>query len=207
LPSQWIGSSLYQPEEAKRFQLEFDPGAWALQAGEDLEMQKNKLGHSLFLSSLFIGSMLGACGPRATPPGPETAAGVYQGAGYEYFRWEEGLRLMIWHQDPEFSGCRSSSSTTDHRFVLDCQASSRTGVEFGWRLETEDGTEASLSINGREFDLDDGALFLMRTSAGKAEITQLPRDLSGLRADSDAVVQFGLKDPELGAFLPAGGGP
>ena len=151
----------------------------------------------------FSGALFAACSPSSTPPGPDTAAGVYIQLGYEFFRWEEGLTLMIWFDGAKSSACSSTSSTSDPKFVLRCHAVSRSDVRFDWLLETEDGVTADFSIDGKSFDLEDGKLFLIRTSAGEAEIVQMERDLSGVRPDADSIIEFSLDDPVIQEFIHA----
>lgn len=155
--------------------------------------------HILLLT--FLGFLFAACTPASTPPGPDMAAGVYIQSGYEFYRWEEGMNLMIWFDRAKSSACSSSSSTSDPLFVLRCHAVSRSDVRFDWYLETDDGVTADFSIDGKPFDLENGKLFLIRTSTGEAEVMQIERDLSGIRPDADTITEFGLNDPVIQEFI------
>ncbi|HEY48332.1 MAG: hypothetical protein AMJ88_05205 [Anaerolineae bacterium SM23_ 63] len=156
---------------------------------------------SQILLLALSGFLFAACTPASTPPGPDMAAGVYIQSGYEFYRWEEGLTLMIWFDGAQSSACSSSSSTNDPQFVLQCHAVSRSDVRFDWHLETEDGLTADFSIDGQSFDLDDGKLFLISTSSGEAEVTQIERDLSGVRPEADSITEFSLDDPVIQGFI------
>lgn len=129
------------------------------------------------------------------------AAGVYIQSGYEFYRWEEGLTLMIWFDGAKSSACGSSSSTSDPLFVLRCHAVSRSDFRIDWYLETDDGVTADFSIDGKPFDLENGKLFLITTSTGEAEVLQIERDLSGVRPEADSITEFGLNDPTIQDFI------
>jgi hypothetical protein len=154
---------------------------------------------------LFVlsGFLFAACSPASTPPGPDMAAGVYIQSGYEFYRWEEGLTLMIWFNGAKSSACSSSSSTSDPVFVLRCHALTRNDVRFDWLLETEDGITANFSIDDQSFDLENGKLFLIRTSSGEAEVLQIERNLSSVRPDADSIIEFSLDDPVIQEFIHA----
>ncbi len=156
---------------------------------------------SLIWLLAISGFLFAACSTASTPPGPDMAAGVYIQSGYEFYRWEEGLTLMIWFDGASSSACSSSSSTSDPTFVLRCHAVSRSDIRFDWYLETEDGVKADFLIDGKPFDLDDGKLFLITTSTGETEVMQKERDLSGVRPDADSITEFGLNDPDIQEFI------
>jgi hypothetical protein len=160
-----------------------------------------KRSSSYILLLAFLGLLSAACSPASTPPGPDMAAGVYIQSGYEFYRWEEGLTLMIWFDGAKSSACGSSSSTSDPQFVLQCHAVTRSDVRFDWLLETEDGVTADFSIDGKSFDLENGKLFLIRTSSGEAEVTQIDRNLSSVRHEADSIIEFSLNDPVIQEFL------
>ncbi|UCF62343.1 MAG: hypothetical protein JSV37_06505 [Anaerolineaceae bacterium] len=160
-----------------------------------------KRSSSYILLLAFSGFIFAACSPVSTPPGPDMAAGVYIQSGYEFYRWEEGLALMIWFDRAKSSACSSSSSTSDPVFVLRCHALTRSDVRFDWLLETEDGVTANFSIDGQSFDLDGGKLFLISTSSGEAEVVQIKRNLSSVRPEADSIIEFSLDDPVIQEFI------
>jgi hypothetical protein len=167
----------------------------------EMKMKNLKLLKSHILLLVFLGLLFAACTPASTPPGADMAAGVYIQSGYEFYRWEEGLNLMIWFDGAKSSACSSSSSTSDPQFVLQCHAVSTTDIRFDWHLETEDGVTADFSIDGKSFDLEDGKLFLIRTSSGEVEVMQIERDLSSVRPDADSIIEFSLNDPTIQEFI------
>jgi hypothetical protein len=168
-----------------------------------MKMTNLKRLKSYILFLAFSGFLFAACSSSSTPPGPDMAAGVYIQSSYEFYRWEEGLTLMMWFDGAKSSACSSSSSTSDPQFVLGCHAVSRSDVRVEWHLETEDGVTANFSIDSRSFDLKDGKLFLIKTSTGEAEVLQIERDLSSVRPDADSITEFSLDDPVIQEFIHA----
>ena len=130
--------------------------------------------HLIYLLSLTIllGLGLAACFGRTTPPGPDMAGGAYESASYEYFHWREGLDIMIWHDAVSSSVCNSSGSTSSDTHVVQCQATSESGDDLFWQIETSDGRTAQLSINNQLFDLANGTVFLITTAGGQTDIQQ-----------------------------------
>jgi hypothetical protein len=172
-------------------------------SGNDTEERMVKPGirncHVLILACMT--AVLVACSVASTPPAPDTAAGVYIDTGFEYYRWEEGLALMIWHDAVKSSYCGSHSATESPLFVLECSAISRADHGVDWHLETDDGATADFSIDDRPFDLEAGSVFIITTSTGEVEVVQLQRELSGVEPYSDSVTEFGLADPDIQAFI------
>jgi hypothetical protein len=150
--------------------------------------------------SLFVllGFILSACSPAEMVPDPETASGVYVNAGYEFDRWEEGLRVMIWHDGVNHISCSSSSNG---QYEIECTAESINNHTFTWRLKTNDGETAQFSIDNQPFDLSNGSLLIVQSSGGNTEIKQLARDLTNVQADADSITEFGLSDPDILAFI------
>jgi hypothetical protein len=154
----------------------------------------------IVLSSGFIlGIAFSACSPTATLLDPETATGVYVHSGFEFYLWEEGLALMIWHDGTNHVSC--SNSTNNQRYEINCNALAHNNNSFDWHLETNDGKTAKFSIDDVLFDLKNGALFVIRSSGGNTEVRQLMRDLSEVQANAESVTEFGLSNPDILEFI------
>lgn len=154
----------------------------------------------LIATLLCLGAL--ACSPAFTPPGPTMAAGVYVEAGYEFFHWDEGLVVMLWHDATASSMCDSSGSTRDPIHTVDCQAVSHGGHSFKWRIETTDGVTGQFSIDDKLYKLSDGSLFIVRTAGGTNEIQQLQRELSYVDPENDnSITEYGLNDPDIKPFI------
>ena len=99
----------------------------------------------IFIKCLIIlGFGLTGCVSTPSIPDPETASGVYVHSGFEYYRWEDGLRLMIWHDGIDHLSC---SSSTNGYYEIECFGVSIGNRTFAWHLETNDGKTAQFSID------------------------------------------------------------
>ena len=155
----------------------------------------------LAILAILVGLGTSACWQRVTPPAPDSAGGVYEQAGYNYFRWKEGLAVMVWQDATATTSCNSFGSTDDPTHTVQCQAISETGQEVIWQLETDDGRTATFSINNQTYDLADGTVFLVKTAVGHADIQQLQRDLSTVQAENDSITQYSLSDSDIEQFI------
>lgn len=162
------------------------------------------LGVVAVLATLLAAGTAG-CVPRSTPPAADVVAGVVDDVGYEFMRWEEGLAIMIWHDAPARSGSSSTSGggplTDDTTYRIEGYAESRDGHRFEWQVETDDGRTALFSLDDVRYDLSDGTVFIVRTSEGANDITQLDGDLSRVEPDHASCVAFARNDPDLARFL------
>ncbi|KPJ90430.1 MAG: hypothetical protein AMJ53_13575 [Gammaproteobacteria bacterium SG8_11] len=153
----------------------------------------------IFIKSLIIlGFGLTGCESTPSIPDPETASGVYVHSGFEYYRWEDGLRLMIWHDGIDHLSC---SSSTNGYYEIECFGMLIGNRTFAWHLETNDGNTAQFSIDDHLLDLDEGNLFIIQSSGKDTEVKQLKRDLSDVQADAGSVTEFGLSDPDILEFI------
>src|SRR5207253_3177814 len=70
---------------------------------------------------------------------------------------------------------------------------------------TTDGKAWTVTVNGKEYGLDDGALFLVRTRGASAKVTQVKQDLSGLQPGSQTWQRLAKESPEVKEFLTQAG--
>jgi hypothetical protein len=77
------------------------------------------------------------------------------------------------------------------------------GRQGEWRCEIQDGdgTTGKLTIDGKAYDLADGSLFLVSTRDKGPQVTQLKRDLSGVRVPGGGLEEL-YRDPEVRKRLP-----
>lgn len=68
---------------------------------------------------------------------------------------------------------------------------------YQWQLETMDGKSANCRINGTDYDLSKGGLFVITTKGEQAEVNQLKRDLSTIPFDTDGCREPLVKDTEI----------
>jgi hypothetical protein len=150
---------------------------------------------------LILGLVASGCSGKRTPPGPDSAYGTFESAAYNLFRWEEGPSILIWHDASESGTCHGSGSTEDPVYHMNCNAQGADGTELVWSLESSDGETVEMQINGVDYDLSDGNLFLIRTQEGETEIMQLQKDLTGITLERDSIVRFGSSDPDISTFV------
>jgi hypothetical protein len=160
-------------------------------------MNKVRFICSFALLIIFLVLILPACSQAKVVPDPETVSGVYVHAGYEYYYWEEGLRVMIWHDGIHHQSC---SSITNGHYEIECLGETISKHTFTWRLGTEDGKTAHFTIDDHPFDLNAGNLFIIQSSSGHTEVKQIMRDLSAIQATAGRVTEFGLSDPIILEF-------
>jgi hypothetical protein len=153
----------------------------------------------LLLAMLLMSAIVGCS--KSTAPGANIAGGVYQQSGHVLMKWEEGLAIMIWHDAIAGSISHGSSSTESPVYTLEGYAESVDGVRVEWDLETSDGKTAQFAIDNTNYDLSEGALFIISTKTGTTTITQLDRDLSGVQPEYDSCVAFGENDPDVAYFI------
>jgi len=157
--------------------------------------------YDIALIFLAIGLLLAVSGcSRTTPPGPDTAYGQFEGTGYLFYRWEQGLRLMIWH-DATDATSTGSGSTSDPIYRVDGRAVSPGVPPIEWTIETSDGQTAQFTLSGVSYDLTQGTLFLVRTSGGSIEVEQLRRDLSSVQLERDSILAFAQADPDIARLI------
>jgi len=81
-------------------------------------------------------------------------------------------------------------------------ASAKDGRREDWKFETTDGGRSvKFSVNGKEYDLSSGGLFLVKTKGGKTEVEQLNQDLSAVQPDEESCRSFVRKDPAISKLL------
>lgn len=151
----------------------------------------------------ILGFTIAACSVASTPPRPEIIPGVYMQSGFEFYRWNEGLTVMLWHDGIKSSGCESS--TRQQNFAMQCFAVSEDGQRFNWNLETGEGENAKFSISDQSYDLTNGSLFIIRNSTDGLSVTQLCRDLSKVAVNAEGVTEFGLSDSTVRDFIKSQG--
>jgi hypothetical protein len=157
---------------------------------------------SLVLAALGLGILIIGCAPRVTPPGPSTIASAYPDVSFTYLKWKEGATLMLVddvHMGNRHSG--GSSSTNNPVYSGAGSTMSADGRGYKWQVETTDGKAVKFTIDGKEYDLSKGAMFVMKTKGEKVEVHQLKRDLSTIPFDNAKCQEALTKDAEIMKLL------
>jgi len=82
----------------------------------------------------------------------------------------------------------------------------RGGRQVELKAVTADEVTWAVSLNGREYPLGDGAVFLVRAGGGAARVTQVSWDVGGLPAAPETWHRLAGEIPEVAAFLAAAAG-
>ena len=83
------------------------------------------------------------------------------------------------------------------------QLHTKDGREIVWSCSTPDGQSGNVVIDGQEFDLTQGALFLISTKDKPTRVEQLAIDAGQLQegSNTDKFPELAKADPRIAAFL------
>jgi len=159
-------------------------------------------GSIIVLVLLIVG-----CWQSSPPLQPDEPVISSEKDGTVFFhRWRAGPTVMICC-DIVGGRCEIGNSTSGSPLVLKVEgnASAKDGRRLDWKLETSDGRSIKCWVNGKEYDISKGSLFLVKTKGGKMQVEQLNRDLSGIQADEESCRRFVRTDPAMSKLLGADG--
>ena len=126
-------------------------------------------------------AVLAGCGSSTTPPGPKSIFGfVKPGKYFQFLIWEEGLAVMIVDNLSDTHNSEGYSSTSDPIHRQAGWAESKEGNRYDWEIKTADGQTADIRIDGVDYDIAKGAVFVVGLHGKKAAVKQLDLDLSNL---------------------------
>lgn len=108
---------------------------------------------------------------------------------------------MIWDDMAGAQASGGSGSTSDPVFRQRGRAESRDGRSYEYTFETTDGKTADFSIDGQEYALSQGTLFLIKTTGGETQIQQLDHDLSEIVPTNEGCEAFARDNPEVAQFI------
>ena len=115
-------------------------------------------------------------------------------------RWPNGPTVMICS---DLSGGMTGGGTSmsGPPWIVSAQGSSsaKDGRRLEWRLESHDGGGVECRINGKEYDLEKGKLFLV--TGASMTVEQLQRDLSTVEPQAESCKSFVRHDPDVSKLL------
>jgi hypothetical protein len=152
---------------------------------------------------MLIMGTTAACMYRTTPPGPSTISGTIAEAGYSLHRWDQGLTLLILHDAPAGFVCEGSGNTSNPEYVLECHVGSGLNDDLSWEIRSESGYEIQITIDQKQFELSDDALFLAMETNGAYEVEKIDRRLSDVEFEHEAILRLAEVDPAIQAFITA----
>jgi len=159
------------------------------------------------LVSASLGLLIAGAGciSRNATPGPEQIGSSGAGMSLTFLKWKEGLMLlMVDDIDPGSHHSAGSWPTNNPVYSGSGSAASADGRGYKWQLETKDGMAATFRIDGKEYDLSKGTVFVIKAKADKVDVHQLKRDLSSVPFDGGRCREYVNKDAEILKALGAG---
>ena len=101
-----------------------------------------------------------------------------------FLRWKEGL-IVLFVDDVKGGRSSGGSGSTDNPVhTSTVSAGSPDAGGYKCQLETEDGISANCHINGKEYDLSNGTLLVIKAKGEQVEVHQLKRDLTTIPFDA-----------------------
>jgi hypothetical protein len=79
------------------------------------------------------------------------------------------------------SACSDGTSSGEGNGSFTGELVTQDGRKFAWSCSTSDGVSGTVMIDGQNFKLRDGAVFLVRTNEPKAKVQQLAVEMSKLQ--------------------------
>lgn len=144
------------------------------------------------------------CRARSTPPGADAMSASDLEMSFLSLRWKEGLRLLFVDDLKGEHASRGSGSTESPIHTVVGSAGPANGARCAWKLETQDGKSAKLTINGKDYDLSQGTLFVIKASGDEIDVHQLKRDLSTIPLEVESCLVQLKKDAEITKILGIG---
>ena len=93
--------------------------------------------------------------------------------------------MVLFVDDVKGGHSSSGSGSTDNPVhTSTVSAGSPDAGGYKCQLETKDGKSANCRINGKEYDLSNGTLFVIRAKGDQIEVHQLKRDLTKIPFDA-----------------------
>jgi len=133
----------------------------------------------------------------------------------QYLSCRDGLLVVVWSDFSNKdwrtagSGSEAGSSTkfagSSGRTEWHSSMKAGDGRAVQLKCATTDGKIRTVTVSGKEYRLEDGALFFVRTRGGSAKISQVKRDLSGLQPTKETWQRLAIESPEVKDFTAQAG--
>ena len=139
----------------------------------------------------FVG-MIG-CTENSTglPPEPESVHGETAGnEHYTFLAWKNGLRLLVVDDFRGPINRKSDFSLGDESPYVFSENVKTEEIEMSWAMQTQDGKTGRFTLDGDEYDLTDGSVFVARQGADGFVVEQINADVSMLEPKTEAIGSF-----------------
>jgi hypothetical protein len=134
----------------------------------------------------------------------DTIGTTAPGMNITFLRWKEGLMVLFVDdvKGDHSAGGSSSTSNPVHKASVSAGSSEAGGYEC--LLETTDGKSAVCRINGIDFDLSKGALFVIKSQGEQVDVHQLKQDVTSIPFDTEKCREPIRKDEKIREILGLG---
>ena len=149
---------------------------------------------------VLISVLCCGCKPSATPLGPNSTFGKVGQTSYLLLRWRDGTSVMMWFDAQQLTGGGSGSSG-EATYRQTGSVTNSDGRRVEWRVETTNATLITIEIDGTQYDLAQGTLFLVKTRGGETQVQQLKRDLTTMKATREGCVALAETDTDVKDFV------
>jgi hypothetical protein len=138
-------------------------------------------------------------------PGGLMSVGEKDETTVQYVCRGGGMLVVVWSdQSGKAAHSETGSSTTfagsSGRTEWHSSVKARDGSAVQLNCATTDGKTWTVAVNGKEYRLEDGAVFLIRTRGGPAKVSQVKQDLSGLQPTKETWERLAKENPEVKDF-------
>jgi hypothetical protein len=132
--------------------------------------------------------------------GKETIAGIDH-ASITCGLWSDGRMAVVVWTDVSSGSSRflPPITTKAEGFVFEGHHRATDGRHIDCRCATKDGRTGGVTINGKTFGLDQGALFLVSTISGQTQVRQLKREV--LQSGGGDLRDLAKNDQEIRDFF------
>lgn len=156
-----------------------------------------------FAALLLVFGLAGCS--RTNIPGCKFGDAVVGETYIQYGTFRDTLAVVVWSDITAKGGI--SASTTFGVAVGSDKAEykgtreSSDGRAIKWQAVTKDGKTGTVTINDKDYRLEDGAIFLVRTNDGPTRVIQVKHDLTGMKPAAEMWEQLGKQNPEIKKFM------
>ncbi|MBI3409731.1 MAG: hypothetical protein HY040_15430 [Planctomycetes bacterium] len=124
----------------------------------------------------------------------------------------DGLLVLVWSdispKSPGFGsegGSSSSHSGSVGRTEWNSTVKSNDGRSVQLKAATSDGINWTVAVNGTEYRLDDGAVFLVRTRGQAVKVIQVKQDISAMPPTHETWQRLPTENAEVQEFVKQAG--
>ena len=151
------------------------------------------------LGTARLGALVLLLGCSSASTALKSISGSSRDMSYTFFE-DKGLKILF--VSDLFTGGEQQAGGTTNRPVWSGSVSAD-GKGYKWQIEWMDGKSAKVRIDGKEHDLSQGAVFVIKTKGDKFEVHQMDRELSVVPFNAEACWEFLRKDAEISKTLGA----